>query len=183
MTDDQKRQLNNLIAAVGAGDVQALDGIYRIAAKRMLAAALFVCGSRPAAEDVVSDSFIKLVKSARKYHADDPMAWLIKIVRNTALDFLRKQKRRGEIGLDNTFSIVDERYSTDARNSALALEAAIDRLPPDERRAIKLRYFVDMTIRDIADAMQLSRSSAERLLTRAEQNLKNLLNNGTNTPT
>lgn len=179
MTDDEKQQLNNLIAAVGAGDVQALDGIYRIAAKRMLAAAMFVCGSRSAAEDVVSDSFVKLVKYAKKYRADEPMSWLIKIVRNTALDHLRKQKRRCEVGLDNSFSLVDERYSTDARNRALALEAAVDALPPDERRAIKLRYFVDMTVREIASAMQISRSSAERLLTRAEQSLKNLLNNGT----
>lgn len=180
MTDDEKRQLNNLIAAVGAGDVQALDGVYRLAAKRMLAAALCIVGSRPAAEDVVSDSFVKLVKSAHKYRTDDPMAWLLRIVRNTALDYLRKQKRRGEIGLDDTFTLVDERYSTDARNSALALEAAMDKLSPDERRAIRLRYYVDMTVREIADAMNISKSSAERLLTRAEQNLKNLLGRGTN---
>lgn len=182
MTDDEKSKLNTLIAAVGTGDVQALDGIYILAAKRMTAAAIYVVGSRPAAEDVVSDSFIKIVKHAHKYKTDDPMAWILTIVRNTALDYLRKQKRRAETSIDESFSLVDERYNPDARDSALALETAINALPPDERRAIRLRYFVDMTIRDIADAMGVSKSAAERLLTRAQENLKTLLSGGKKPP-
>ena len=35
MTDDAKRQLNNLICAVADGDAESLDDIYVIAAKRM----------------------------------------------------------------------------------------------------------------------------------------------------
>ncbi len=101
MTDDAKRQLNNLICAVAEGDAESLDGVYVIAAKRMYVAALTIVGERAAAEDVVSDSFIKVARFAKKYKTQtDALGWLLKIVRNTALDYLRKRKRRAEVSAE-----------------------------------------------------------------------------------
>jgi len=178
MSEGDKRQLDFLIKAVADGDSSALDGIFVIAAKRMLAAAYVILRNNAAAEDVVSDSFVKITRFAKKYRSDEPMAWILRIVRNTALDYVRAEKRRKEVDLEKTYSIADEGYSLERRETALELERAINLLPPDERKAIQMRYFLDMTVREAAKELRLTKSSAERLIKRAEENLKSILASG-----
>ena len=179
MTDDAKRQLNNLMCAVADGDAESLDGIYVIAAKRMYVAALTIVGERAAAEDVVSDSFIKVARFAKKYKTQtDALGWLLKIVRNTALDYLRKRKRRAEVSAECLFNLADENASPEKCERAAMLEQAIAKLDDGERRAIYMRYYLDMTVREIAQAIGVPRSSTERLLLRAENNLKKFLQSG-----
>ncbi len=181
MTDGAKAQLNNLLRAVANGDADALDGIYSIAAKRMNIAAQTIVCDRAAAEDVVSDSFIKIVRFASRYgRQDDPMAWILKIVRNTALDYLRKRKRRAEVSCECLYNLADENGSPEKIERALLLEQALSRLDGEERRVIYMRYYLDMTVREISEATRLSRSSAERLIQRAEQKLKTFLKSGKN---
>ena len=181
MTDGDRQQLNTYICDVAAGVADALDGIYAIAAKRMYVAALTVVGDRAAAEDVVSDSFIKIARFAKKYKRDgQPMAWILRIVRNTALDYLRKRRRRAEVSAEEILTLTDDGYSPERRESAIILEQALSSLNPDERRVIYMRYYLDMSVREIGGAVKISRSSAQRLIERAEEKLKNLLKGDTN---
>lgn len=179
MTDVEKQQLNNYIFAVAKGDMQALDGIFIIAAKRMTAVAYGILGNHASAEDVVSDSFVKIVKFAKKYRrGEEPMGWILRIVRNTALDFLRSRNRRQEIDIDKMYSLADVTYSYDRRAEAFELERAISKLTVEEQRAIKCRYFLDMTVRETAEKLGLTKSSADRLIKKAEENLKIILESG-----
>lgn len=181
MTDGDKQKLNSLICEVAAGRADSLDGIYYLAGKRMYAAAYVLTGDRPSAEDVVSDSFIKIARFAKRYDGSgDPLGWILKIVRNTALDFLRKRKRRAEVSTEEFFSLTDDSYSPERRETAVMMEAALKKLDESERRVIYYKYYLEMTVREIAAAANLSRSSAQRLIQRAEENLKILLNGGTN---
>lgn len=180
MFDIEKQQLNDLIIDVANGDMQALDGIFFRVSRQMTAVALSIVGDRMTAEDVVSDSFVKIVKFAKKYQQEEPLGWILRIVRNTALDAVRARGRKKEVGIENSYSIVDQNYSYEKRVESLELENAINRLAEDERKGILLRYFYDMTIRDVAKELHLTKSSAERLLRRAEENLKILLNSGKN---
>ena len=181
MTDDDKRQLNTLIRAVANGNGQCLDGVFSIAGRRMYAVAYAILGNRASAEDAVSESFIKVARFARRYRTnDDPLGWLTAIVRNTCLDVLRKHKRQNEVSAEEIFYLSDDSYSPERRENALVLEEAIKKLPPDRARAIYLRYFLDMTVREVAESMSLPRSTAERLIKNAEENLKNLLSGGKN---
>lgn len=176
MNDGVKSQLNILIDAVARGDAESLDGIYELAGKRMFIAALSIVCDKSSAEDVVSDSFIKIVRFAHKYKiGDEPLAWILRIVRNTALDFLRKRKRRTEVSTEEFFSLTDDSYSPEKRETAVLLEQAMAKLLPDERRAVYMRYYLEMTVREIAGTINLSRSAAERLIQRAEENLKKIL--------
>lgn len=181
MNDGDKQKLNILICEVAAGNADSLDGIYSIAGNRMYAAAYAIVGDRPSAEDVVSDSFVKIARFAKRYGvAGDPLGWILKLVRNTALDFLRKRKRRAEISSEEFFSLTDDNYSPEKRETAIMLEQALNKLDGTERRVIYYKYYLEMTVREIAAAAHLSRSSAQRLIQRAEENLKKLLNGGTN---
>ncbi|MDE7438892.1 MAG: sigma-70 family RNA polymerase sigma factor [Clostridia bacterium] len=180
MMERDGEQLNRLILAVAHGHADCLDGIYNVAGGRMYAVALSIVG-KDNAEDVLHDSFIKIARFARSYgRGMNPFGWVLKIVRNTALDFLRARSNRAEVSTEEFFSLTSLDYSPEKRENAIMLEQALSRLEPDERKIIYYTYYLDMTVRDIAAELNLSKSAVQRTKERAEAKLKTLLDGGTN---
>lgn len=174
-------KLNRLIIAVADGHADCLDGIYALAGGKMYAVAVSVVG-RDYAEDVLHESFIKIARFAKKYSwSENPCGWLIKIVRNTALDFLKAKKLRREVSDDEFYSLSSTDYSPEKKENAIVLEQAIAKLEPDEKKIIYLIYYLDMTVREIAAELKISKSAVQRIKDRAEKRLKILLDGGTNT--
>ena len=62
MPEDKKIQLNNYLIALKNGNADFLDAIYRLVGGRMYALAKSITGSQSDAEDVLHDSFIKIVQ-------------------------------------------------------------------------------------------------------------------------
>lgn len=180
MPDRESEQLNKLLSGVARGVSDNLDGIYLFVGKRMFAVARSLVG-RDNAEDVVHDSLIKIARFAHKYKQDgNPAGWILKIVHNTALDFIKRKKAHPAASAEEFFSLASSDYSPDRRDDAIMLEQAMKKLAPDEMRAIYLKYFIDMTVREIAEEMKISKSAADRLIKRAEDNLKIALSAGRN---
>ncbi len=180
MNSNDEEKLNRLISGVAQGCGQCLDGIYELAGGRMYAVALSVAGKNDA-EDVLHDSFIKIARFAKKYRLyTNPYAWLLKIVRNTALDYIRKKNARAEVSTELMFNLSSADYSPEKRENAVMLEEAVKKLEPDERQAIYYAYYMDMTVRETAAVMKCGKSTVQRTLKRAEEKLKLFLNGGTN---
>ena len=179
MINRDGEKLNRLILAVADGDADSLDGILQLAGGQMMAVALSVVG-RNYAEDVVHDSFIKIVRFAKSFKSgQSPYGWIMKIVKNTALDYIKSYKLHPEVSEEQIFSLSSLDYSPEKRENAIMLEMALKKLAPDERRIIYLVYYLDMTIREIAAELKISKSAAQRLKDKAEEKLKALLS-GTN---
>lgn len=174
MSSDRREKLNRLLAALAEGEADCLDGIFGEAGGQMLAVALGILRDRALAEDAVHDSLIKIALNARKYKRNtSALAWIMTVVRNTALDSLRRRKR--EISVDEIFPLTSYNYSIDSRENALTLESAVKSLEPDEQRIIYCRYYLDMTVREAAAALKISRSAAQRIQDRAEEKIKDIL--------
>ena len=174
--EDENLTLERLICAVAKGYADCLDGIYEIAAKKMFAAAAYLVG-RENAEDVVHDAFIKIARFANKYKkGTNAYGWILQITKNTALDYLKKTK--SEAPIDCFFSLASSDYSPEKRENAIILEQALNKLERDEKTAIYLKYYLDMTVREIAAQMKMSKSAAQRLIEKAENSLKCLLQAG-----
>lgn len=179
MTESDSEKLNRLICAVADGYADCLDGIYEIAGGRMLAVATAVAG-RNDAEDVLHDSLIKIARFAKKYkRGTNAFGWLLKITRNTALDYARSKNAHPAASTEEFFSLTSLDYSPDARDNAVMLERALEKLDGGERKVIYLKYFLDMTVREIAAELGCSKSSVQRTVERAERKLKALIG-GTN---
>ena len=180
MIESSGEKLNKLIIAVANGDSDSLDGILSLAGGRMMAVAVSLVG-RDYAEDIVHDSFIKIARFANSYRRGmSPYGWIMKIVKNTALDFIKSKKIRAEVSEESLFTLSSLDYSPENRENAIVLEQALSKLEPEERKIIYLIYYLDMTIREIAKEMNLSKSAVQRLKDRAEDKLKTLLGSGTN---
>ena len=180
MNERDGEKLNRLILAVADGFADSLDGILAVAGGKMTAVAASMVG-RDYAEDVLHDSFIKIARFAKSYRRGmNPYGWIMKIVRNTALDYIKSKKIRKEVSTEEFFSLTSLDYSPERRENAIALEEALSKLERDEKKIIYFIYYLDMTVREIAAELNMSKSSVQRLKEKAEEKLKTLLDSGTN---
>ena len=145
----------------------------------MFALARGIVKNRADAEDVVNESLVKLARGVRGYKSGtNGCAFVMRIVRNCAFDLLRRRKVRAEEDIDAFFHLTDERYNARQIERALVLEDAVGRLTPEERRMIYYRYYLDLTVREIARETGLSKSAVQRQVASAEENLRKMLSEG-----
>lgn len=169
-------QLNEILRILKSGNAEALDGILITVGRRMYALARGIVKNREDAEDVLQDSFLKIAKGIGSYkEGTNGYAWVMRIVRNCALDFLRRRRLRATEDIDEFFHLSDESYSEEKQARAVVLEEAISRLPKAQRQIVYYRYYLDFTVREIAKETGMSKSSVQREAEEAEKFLKEYL--------
>lgn len=174
-------QLNRLLQQLSRGDAEALDGICACIGGRMFALACGIVKNRADAEDVVSESFLKLARGIGRYRpGTNAPAFVMRIVRNCALDWLRRRKVRAEEDIDACFRLADERTDAASVEQTVMLETALSKLTKEERRMIYFRYYLDFTVRETAKELGLSKSSVQRQTAAAEEKLRKWLSEGQN---
>jgi len=130
------------------------------------------------AEDLVQETLLKV---AARWHRvrrmDHPLAYARRILVNLALDGAgRRTRRRRELTGEALPDRPEEAGGADAFDTQHELHSALAALPPRQRTAIVLRYFLDLPEAEVAAAMKCSlgtvKSTAARGLARLEQALR-----------
>ena len=132
-----------LLAAHVAGDSQAFDTLYRRHRDRLWAVALRTCGNAQDAEDALQDALISSLRNAASYRGDAAVTtWLHRIVINACMDVFRRRKARPTESLPDdatdSSAYVDNDDLIARSDLRVALLAALDQLPIDQRAAIVL---------------------------------------------
>ena len=150
---------NLLIQEVAKGNPDALAMLYDRHGRLAYSVAYRVLSEGQAAEEVVQDAFMTLWKKAGTFDPDrgaGVRAWLLTIVRNAAIDSIRRRNRYGskEVELDveaqfrsNDDPVAEVLTSLDRS----VIQKAMRELPDDQRLAIELAYFEGLTHREIAE--------------------------------
>lgn len=145
------------------------------------------------AEDIAQDAFLKAWKNLERY---DPRSakfktWLMRIARNTVIDYLRKRKAFVFSDIENdgesAFDAPDPGPLPDelaARaHDARAIEEALEKLPLPYREVLLLRYMEQMTFEEIAAVLEESpntvRSRHRRGLAKLREELGDVHQKGT----
>ena len=175
LTESERETVTRMIKLVARGDERALVTIYDMVGGRLLSVAMGVTRNLHAAEDAVSESFIKVVNYASQFQGGNGYGWLCTIVRNTALNIIKSEKHKRGEDIDGFFSLTDGRDFSAASDTALEVERAMKVLDSRERLCIWLKYFNDYTVREIADETKLGKSTVQEVIKRAEEKLKQYL--------
>jgi RNA polymerase sigma-70 factor (ECF subfamily) len=133
--------------------------------------------------DAVQKSFLRVHRSLQRFRLDEPFfPWLYRIVRNTALNQRRDEKRhQGDMPLEwvtRPDSAPDALTTTEANDLRERLAAAIAELPVEMREVFVMYHFQGKKYREIADAMSIplgtvmSRLHAARLRLRPAAGLE-----------
>ncbi|MBN1624758.1 MAG: sigma-70 family RNA polymerase sigma factor [Clostridia bacterium] len=97
MTDRER----NLIIKCQNGDYDAFEELVRAYSDRAYSVAFGVMGNHHDASDMTQDAFIKVYKNIGKFNFQSSFnTWLYRIVKNTCIDELRKNKRRNIVSID-----------------------------------------------------------------------------------
>lgn len=122
---------------------------------------------RNAAEDLVQEGFIRLARSAHRIRDESKAAAYL---RSIVLNLARDHNRRGLVSLRHHLPLDDVRASAEdeivVRDDQQEVIDALRDLPHRQRGCLVLRYYEELGIDDIADALGISRNSVKTHLTR-----------------
>ena len=134
------------------------------------------------ADDVVSDTFLKLTQSLASFDPERASfsTWLSRIAMRTLTDYYRWQSHRQNVEWDDIFSpAIDEKDSPEGRYLAIEgkseLLLALDKLSEREQHLIQLKFWGDMSNKEIAEAMDMTPSNVGVVLHRAMGQLRKIL--------
>lgn len=132
-----------------------------------------IVGDRAGAEDVVQDAYLRLDLAAEPaLAAESPVGYLFRIVRNLALDRVRRRgmEARHQDAAASRSAVADTRtpedvirWQADLRTAGEALAA----MPDPMRRAFVMHRLDGRRLQDIADALDVSVATAHRLVRQA----------------
>lgn len=140
-------------------DIEALFGTHWPRAYR---AAYLVTYDASAAEDIAQESFLAALRALDSFDRRRPFGpWLHRIVVNRAIDWARARRLRSEVGLSETIPAAN---AVEAPGDDVL--AALARLAPEQRAVVVMRYLLEFTPGEIADALDLPRGTVNSRLRR-----------------
>lgn len=169
-----------LVAACQRGDRDAFRALFELHKDRVYSIALRFTGEPATAMDVAQDTFLKLFSCIRDFRGQSRIdTFLYRLVVNSCLDRKRKDRR--------LLPLVDEWAATllakDSSPSEVLLrgevtamvQAAVNKLTPELRMVIVLRYTEGLAYEEIAEAMGCSPGTVASRLNRAHKVLEKRL--------
>ena len=155
-----------LVKAFKEGDTGALDELIGRYKERLYAYLLRLSRDRDAADDLLQEVFIKVVKRIDSYGEREKFsAWLFTVAHHAAMDHFRSGSRRREESLDTqgedrtplaeTLSSPEpgpDKLLEDAERAAV-LQAAFDRLSSEQREIFLMRHYSGLSFKEIAEIL------------------------------
>lgn len=172
MTDDEA------VRALGEGNKDALNTLIERHELRAVRLAYHITRDSESAKDVVADSFLAVVEQIGRSDPDRPFEpWFFRIVTNRAISVSRWASRRQRL-----LSLIVPRHEpADPEAEAIrnethrALAQAMQSLPPKERAALALRYYLDLDERGIAEMLGWPLGTLKTRLHRGRAHLRQRL--------
>jgi len=144
------------------GSASDLEALFRTHWPRAFRAAYLVTHDSAAAEDIAQESFLAALRALDTFDRRRPFGpWLHRIVVNRAIDWTRARRLRSEVELSESLPAPP----TDDP-PGLDVLSALARLAPEHRAVVVMRYLLDFTPGDIADALGLPRGTVNSRLRR-----------------
>ena len=164
----------DLVRSFSKGDNDAFEILLMRHKDRVYNYIFNIVREHSLADDIFQDTFIKVIttiKQGRYYDAGNKfVGWLMRIAHNQTIDYYRRLASEKEISNDsyeagdlfNEVSLCD--YSAhdaiEKEETLNDIETLISMLPDDQRRIVMMRYYQDLSFKEIADLEQISINTA-----------------------
>ena len=134
------------------------------------------------ADDLTSEIFLKVTQNLSRFDKTRASfsTWISRITERTCIDFFRSQGRREEVEWDDTFSQpIDEREQPEQKfifsENKKNLMKAVSKLSEREQRIIELKFWANMSNKEIGETLGLSAGNVGIILFRALGTLRQKL--------
>ena len=148
------------------GDEPSFDDLYRSHYSRLVVLARLMTGAMASAEEIVQDAFVQV------YRKWSSIEYPTTYVRIAVVNGCRSRGRRQAL---ERRARVQDREPEVFDTTAIAVRDALEVLTPRQRAAVVLRYFDDLSEREIAETLGCRPGTVKSLLARSIKKLKESL--------
>lgn len=180
LTDEQ------LVRDYVDGNNAAFDTLLRRHQSKLFSYILRIVKNRDLADDIFQETFVKIImtlKQGRYAETGKFGAWLTRIAHNLIIDHFRQEKSENNVSADNDEvdllnrrdlceeNIEDILVSSQIRTDVRRI---IEALPASQREVLMMRYYSDMSFKEIADATGVSINTALGRMRYAIMNMRRI---------
>jgi len=172
----------NIVAQQAIDDDNAFDELYEHFFPRIYNLIYARVKNSSVADDIVSDVFEKLVEHLGSFDSTKASftTWLSRIATRTLTDYYRWQSHRQNVEWNDVFSpSVDEKERPEGqllvKEGKSELLMALGKLSEREQRIIELKFWGEMSNKEIAETLDVSAANVGVILFRAMGSLRKIL--------
>lgn len=166
LTDDR------LVAAFVEGNNQAFDLLLERYKDRVFNYIYNMVKDEDLANDLFQETFVKVITTIKngRYSSDGKFSsWITRIAHNLVIDHFRQEKNQGVVSTDESeYDILNRRELSDATIEDIFIDRAIRddvrnlirQLPAEQRQVLIMRYYQDLSFKEIAEKTGVSINTA-----------------------
>ena len=166
LTDDM------LVAAYAEDDNIAFDALLMRHQSRVFSYICTIVKNRDIADDIFQETFIKAITTIRQGRYSETgkfTSWITRIAHNLIIDFYRQDKSDTTVSSDDeTVDILNSKDLTEGNIEDFLVDSQINKdihriigaLPESQREVLDMRFFRDMSFKEIAEATGVSINTA-----------------------
>ena len=166
LTDDM------LVARYSEGDNKAFDELLARYQSKLFNYIYFIVRSQEVAEDLFQETFVKAITTIQqgRYTASGKFgAWLTRIAHNMIIDGFRQDRNENtisndetEVDLLNNADLCEDNIETQMVNEQTLgdVRRLVDALPDSQREVVYMRFYQDLSFKEIADITGVSINTA-----------------------
>ena len=166
LTDDM------LVALYSKGNDKAFDELPSRYQGKIFNYILFIVRNQELAEDIFQETFVKAIVTMQqgRYTADGKFgAWITRIAHNLVIDSFRQERSENtisndesEVDLLNDADLCDDNVEMQMVNDQTLIDVRrlVDALPDNQREVVYMRYYQDLSFKEIAEIVGVSINTA-----------------------
>ena len=170
---------SELIRSAQQGDTGAYEQLMQRYQEPVFRLAYLICGDPDDAEDIAQDSFIAAYRALSRFDSGRPLRpWLLSIAANLARN-RRRSAGRYLAALTRAFRTEPSPPSVEEKSTqtmeANDLWKAVQRLNLPDQQIVYLRYFLDLSVSETAEVLQVAEGTVKSRLSRALEKLRAII--------
>ncbi|HST31367.1 MAG TPA: sigma-70 family RNA polymerase sigma factor [Chthoniobacterales bacterium] len=185
MAETQEELDQEMLAQSASGDQRAFARLYDRLSGPLYSLALRMLGDASEAQDALQDVFLQIWRRAAKYDSaqSSVFSWAMLMARSRVIDRLRARGRRLRVLVSSSdddpngpmadASVAESATDTINRNDeAMRVRTMLNKLPAEQRQAIELAFFSDLTHHEIAAQLSQPLGTIKARIRRGLLNLR-----------
>lgn len=163
---------DRLVTIYLTGENKAFDELLKRYQARVFSYIYSIVKSKDLADDLFQETFVKAIvtlKQGRYAEYGKFSSWILRMAHNLIIDYFRQDKSEAMISADDLDrNVLNDKHLTEQTIEYTMINDQIysdvrrimEALPDNQREVLQMRYFNDMSFREIADATQVSINTA-----------------------
>lgn len=173
-----------IIEEILNGNASSFESIVERYQQTIFLAAIGILQNVEDAEDAVQETFVNAFVNLSSFRNESSLTtWLYRIAINKSLELKRKRSKTEAFKVVKGDQIINnEQVCTSSIESSIItkekreiFQNAISKLPGNQRTAIILSRYNELSNREVSEVMKISEKAVESLLHRAKENLKKII--------